>query len=117
MIDIKHKYWAINIYLNDFHYLVFYISRIDQVELTRMLQGAKILFFTFRKFMKIVFGPILLSQPKSLLYYRIIAKYIVLFIFYIDNIFKALKIYQKYYIFYMIIFFIYILILIKAAIF
>lgn len=41
LVNIKHKYWTVNIYLDNRHYLVFYVSKIGQVQLNRMLQEAK----------------------------------------------------------------------------
>lgn len=57
------------------------------------MKKVKILFLTFDKFMNIVLVLILIFQPKLLLFYRKIAKNTALFIFYINNIFKAFKIY------------------------
>lgn len=56
--DIKHGYWAININLNNWHYLAFHIPRIGQVQPTRMSQGARTSFFIFNELMNIVFGSI-----------------------------------------------------------
>lgn len=49
--------------------------------------------------MSISFGPILLSQPKPLLFYKKTAKNTASFAFYMDDIFEAFKTYQNQYIF------------------
>ena len=93
LADIKYQYWAVNMHLDNHHYLAFYVSEIGAIQQTCMAQGAGTLFFTFGELLNIVLGLILLSQPKLLLLYRKTAKDTVLIAFYINNIFKAFKTY------------------------
>lgn len=64
LIDIKYGYWVINVHLDDYHYLVFYVLDIGQVQFTYISQRAKTLSFSFRELMNIVLGPIPIPKPK-----------------------------------------------------
>lgn len=99
LVDIKYGYQAVNKHSDDYHYLAFHLPRIGQVQPNYISQRPKILFFTFNKLISIVFGLILLSQPEFLLFYGITDQDIASLIFYIDDIFRAFKTYQKEYIF------------------
>lgn len=109
MTDIKYKYWAVNIYLDNYHYLIFDILKIGQILPTHMSQRAKISAITFGELINIVSGIILLFQSKLLIFYRKIAKNIASLTFYKDNAFETFKIYQKKYIFLHDHFFLYII--------
>ena len=46
-------------YLNNSHFLVFYISEIGQLQLSYILQGVRISFFTLSKLINIILKSIL----------------------------------------------------------
>lgn len=50
LIDIKYKYWVVNIYPENYYYFAFHVLGIKQIQPTHMLQEAKIVFFAFSKF-------------------------------------------------------------------
>ena len=89
--EIKHVYWVVNIYLDDCHYLAFYILGIGQIQSTFMLQGSRTSSFTFNKLMIIVLGPIPTAQSESLLLYGKTTKDSASLAFYMDDIFGAFK--------------------------
>ena len=61
--------------------------------------GVKILVFTFGELMSIVLGLIPFSKLELFLFHAKTLKNFVLLAFYINNIFGAFKIYQKFYLF------------------
>ena len=95
LADIKHNYWAVNMYFDDCHYFIFHVSRIEEVQSTRMSQGARTSVFTFGKLMNIVLGPIPSPKLEPSLFHAKISKNSTLPAFYIDDIFKAFKTYQE----------------------
>lgn len=58
-VDIKTRYYIVNIHPNNCHYLVFHILGIGQIQPICMLQGPRILFYIFGKFMNIILRLIL----------------------------------------------------------
>lgn len=115
--DIKYKYQVVNVYPDNYHYLVFYIPRISQVQSICMPQGAKILFLTFDGFINIILRLIPSPQPEFLLFYRKTTKNTVPLIFYIDDIFRTFKTQPKQHVFLQNYFFMHDLVQIKASIF
>ena len=103
--DIKYGYCAANVHPNNGHYLAFHVPRIGQIQPTHMLQRAKTSCFIFSELINIVLGPIPSSKPKPSLLHGKTAKDSTSLAFYMNNIFRVFKIYQKQFIFYMIIFF------------
>ena len=97
--DIKYKYWVVNIHFDNYYYLVFYVSKIWQIQPICMSQGARTSCFIFSQLMIIVFGSILFPQLKPSLLHGKTAKDFISLVFYINDIFKAFKTYQKQYIF------------------
>lgn len=81
----------VNIYLDNYHYLIFYIPRISQVQPICMPQGARILFLTFDEFINIILRLIPSPQLEILLFYRKTAKNTATLVFYIDDIFRTFK--------------------------
>lgn len=91
LADIKHGYWAVNVYYDNCYDLAFHVHGIRQVQLTSMSQGAKTLYFIFSKLINITLRLILSPQMESILHLTKTAKNIVSLTFYIDNIFRAFK--------------------------
>ena len=57
-------------HLNNRHYLTFNISKISQLQLTRMPQSTKTFLFTFTELINIILRSISESNPKPLLIYE-----------------------------------------------
>ena len=98
-VDIKYDYWAVNVHPDDRHYFAFHVFGIGQVQPTRMTQGARTSVFTFGKLMNIVLGPIFSPKPEPSLLHAKTPKDSALLAVYMDDIFRAFKIYQEQYIF------------------
>lgn len=50
-VDLKHVYLTVKIYLDDWRFFAFIISRLGQLQLTRMQQKSKLVSFTMSKLM------------------------------------------------------------------
>lgn len=99
LADIKYGYWVVNVYSNDWHYLIFHMLSICQILSICILQRARTSFFTFSKLINFVFWLILLLQPELSLLYGNTAKNTLSLVFYMDDIYGAFKTHQKQYIF------------------
>lgn len=106
-VNIVYGSWVVNVYPNDRHYFVFYVSEIIQIQHTHIPERARTPFFIFNKLMNIFLGPIPSLQFKRLLLYRKTTKESTLLAFYIDKIFEDFKTYQEQFIFLCDYFFLY----------
>jgi hypothetical protein len=88
-LDLKHGYWAIEIHLEDRHYLAFTVPGLGQLQPTRMPQGARTSAFTKNEMMHIAFGPIPEPNLEPSLFYNKKQKDAVCMAFYIDDMFIA----------------------------
>lgn len=77
------------------HYFTYHVFEIDQVKLTRMLYEVRMPSFTFNKLINIVFRPIHLLLSEFSIFYRKTVKDTDSLSFYMNNIFRTFKTYEK----------------------
>ena len=85
--DMKHGYWEVLVHSEDRHYLIFHISKIGQLQFTRMPQKTKSFSFTYIELMNIILSSIFSPNPKSSLMHNKHHNKSTNACFYIDDIF------------------------------
>ena len=98
-VDMKHDYWDVMIHFENRHYLIFYVSNIDQLQFTRMFQRTKTSSFIFIELMNIVLDSILNSNAESSLLHASKKTTFFDIFFYIDDIFEVQRIFEEQYVF------------------
>ena len=86
-IDMKHDYWEVLIHSKNRHYLIFHISKIDQLQFIRMSQKTKSFLFIYIELMNIILNFIFSPNSKSSLMHNEHYNKSTNVCFYIDDIF------------------------------
>ncbi len=81
-------------YLDDHHYLPFYVPGIGQIQLTCIPQRTKTFIFIFNELMNIILEPIPAPQSESSVHHGKSIQDPASLAFYIDDIFEAFKTYH-----------------------
>ena len=89
--NFKHVYLTISLYFDDKHYFVFTISKINQIQFTRIQQGSQSVEFIIIKLTYRVFEFILISNLKSFLLHSSDLIISLLIIFYINDFFEEFQ--------------------------
>lgn len=95
-IDMKHDYWEVTIHSENHHYSIFHISKLNQLQFTRMSQETRTSSFTFTKLMNILLKFISSSNSKSSLLHNVNESNSNVE-FYIDDIFEEFVLWQELY--------------------
>ena len=97
--NMKHEYWKITMHSKNRHYLSFHISKIDQLQFTRMSQKTKSFSFIYIELMNIILKFIFESNSKFSLLHSKYHNKISNNYFYIDDVFDDHVFFEKKYYF------------------
>ncbi len=90
-IDLKHVYLIISMHSNDRHYFAFFISDIDQVQITRVQQNSKSTDFIMTKLIYQAFDSLssLISEPSLL--HSTDSSHLLVLVFYMNDFFDEFQ--------------------------
>ncbi len=89
--DLKHAYLIISMHSNDRHYFAFFISDIDQVQLTRIQQRSKSADFIMTKLVYRVFESLSSFISESSLLHSIDSSHLFVLVFYMNDFFDEFQ--------------------------